>query len=327
MMGMGDSGVGAGLRATFVIVLAVFGTIATIATVAAFFGDIWWGFDLAANYRWHLMWFLLLVSILYALSARGITIIVFLGAAIVNGFLIAPLWMGNQPPATGEDGVLVIHADLGGGVADMEATLRWLFNTEGDVIFLAGITRDRALPLVADGSPYTMLAFPPSGSTGIVILGTEQWNVTTTAAEDGQIVYRVSVSSGSQVLDIVTAVGPMGTSGERAEALSARLDAIGTSIDETGNPVAVIGNIGATSWTKGLRSLMSTANLRNAAEGSGYLATSPVSDFPVIGGWLGLPIDVVLMDSTLTPLELKTGPDLGANHLPITVVIGPGFEN
>ncbi|NHZ71221.1 MAG: hypothetical protein GWP18_06225 [Proteobacteria bacterium] len=327
MMGMGDSGVGAGLRSTFVIVLAVFGTIATITTVAAFFGDIWWGFDLAANYRWHLMWFLLIVSILYALSARGITIIVFLGAALVNGFLVAPLWMGSQPPATGEDGVLAVHADLGGGVTDMEATLRWLFNTEGDVIFLAGITQERALPLVADGSPYTMLAAPPSGSTGIVILGTEQWKVATTAAGDGQTIYRVSVPSGSQVLDIVTATGDMGTSGDNADALSARLDAIGASIQETTNSVAVIGNIGATPWAKGMRTLMSTANLRNAIEGSGYLATSPVSDFPVIGGWLGLPIDVVLMDSTLTPLELKAGPDLGAKHLPITVVIGPGFEN
>ncbi|MFV2000405.1 MAG: hypothetical protein ACC654_08605, partial [Acidimicrobiia bacterium] len=104
MMGMGETGIGAGLRATFIIAVAIVGTIATLATAVAFFGDMWWGFDLAANYRWQLMWTALIASVLYAMSTRGIATIVFLGAAIVNAFLIAPLWIGSQPSATGEDG-------------------------------------------------------------------------------------------------------------------------------------------------------------------------------------------------------------------------------
>ena len=58
-------------------------------------------------------------------------------------------------------------------------------------------------------------------------------------------------------------------------------------------------------------------------EGRGYLSTWPVSDFPLIGGWIGIPVDVVLMSRELTPLSLVTGPDIGAHHLPVTTIIGP----
>jgi hypothetical protein len=32
------------------------------------------------------------------------------------------------------------------------------------------------------------------------------------------------------------------------------------------------------------------------------------------------------MTKEITPLELSTGPDIGAEHLPVTVVVGPGFQ-
>jgi hypothetical protein len=76
-----------------------------------------------------------------------------------------------------------------------------------------------------------------------------------------------------------------------------------------------------------MTTLRDASDLRDATEGSGYLSTSPVYGIPIIGGWLGLPVDVVLMTDGITPLELTTGPDIGAEHLPVTVVVGPGFED
>lgn len=328
MIGYHETGVAAGLRTALIIALLGLGGVASLATVAAFFGDLWWGFDLVANYRWHLLWITLIASILYALSAKGIATIVFLAAAALNGWLIAPLWIGNQPSATGEDGVRIVHIDLGGDVTDEEVALRWLFDSGGDLILIAGVTTDRALPLVADGSPYTMLSSPASADeTGIVILGKGAWQVATSTAQDGQPVYRVSVPSGNGLLDVVTTWGEMGTSQAAAEALKLRLTAVGDVVNAATNPVAVIGNLGATRWAKGMRTLQANNDLRDASEGFGYLATSPVSTLPIIGGWVGLPIDTVFMDPTVTPLELRTGPDLGGNHLPVTVVVGPAFES
>jgi hypothetical protein len=115
----------------------------------------------------------------------------------------------------------------------------------------------------------------------------------------------------------------MGTSSENADRLTARLDTIKTLTESATHPVVVIGNLGATIWTSGMRNLFSTSELRDAAKGFGYLSTSNASGVPIIGGWMGLPLDVVLMTPDATPIELDTGPDIGAGHLPVNVLVGP----
>lgn len=323
-----SSGITETLRFAFIIVLVAVGGLATLATVAAFFGNIWWGFELAANFRWHLMWATLIAAILFALTARGIATIVFIAASMLNAWLIAPLWMGDQPPGTGEDGVRIVQVDLSGSVEDDGVALRWLFDSKSDLIVISGITRGRAAPLVANGSPYRMLAAPLSPDrTGVVILGKDAWKVNATMTDADEPVYRVSVPSGNGRLDVVTTWGEMATSSETAAALDLRLAAIGGAIEAADNPVVIVGNIGATRWSRGMRALQSAYDLRDASEGSGYLSTWPVSDLAVIGGWAGIPIDIVFVGPTVTPLELETGPDIGAEHLPVTVVVGPSFEN
>ncbi|MFV1969942.1 MAG: hypothetical protein ACC683_02930, partial [Acidimicrobiia bacterium] len=105
----------------------------------------------------------------------------------------------------------------------------------------------------------------------------------------------------------------------------ARLEAVSAAVTSTSRPVAVIGNLGATRWTSGMTTMRDTIGVRDTTEGSGYLSTWPLSDIPLIGGWIGIPVDIVLMTDEITPLELSTGPDIGAGHLPVTVVIGPAF--
>ncbi len=308
----------------FVVALTSIGGLVLILTVAAFYGDSWWGFDLAANYRWHLMWIALIAAIAYGLTARGIATAVFLAAAVVNAWLIAPLWIGDQPAAAREDGIAVVHVDLSGDIATYEPALRWLFESRADLILIAGVTENQARPLVGNGSPYTILASPElAGSFGIVILGRDSWQVTTTMTKDRQPVYRVSVPSESGMIDVVTAWGDLPTSQEAANALTYRLETIRDAVETASNPVVVVGAIGATRWSKGVRTLRTTTDLRDASEGFGYRATSPVSGLPVIGGWIGLPIDIVLMQPTITPAQFDTGPDIGGDHLPLTVVVAP----
>ena len=49
----------------------------------------------------------------------------------------------------------------------------------------------------------------------------------------------------------------------------------------------------------------------------------PGQAIPIIGGWLGIPIDVAYMDPELTPLDVVVGPNIGAAHLPMTVDVSP----
>jgi endonuclease/exonuclease/phosphatase (EEP) superfamily protein YafD len=320
-----QTGLGSGLRTALIIITLGLGGFVSVATIASFFGGLWWVFDLAANFRWQMMWIALISAIIYALTAKGIATIVFIAAAVINAFVIAPLWIGSQPAGTGEDGVTIVQIDMFGGVQDTEHLLRWLFDSKADVIVASGVTTDRMLPLTVEGSPYRILIGPESADhSGQVILAREDLPVSTATTEGfDEPVYTVSVPSGNTTIDLITAWGRIASDSTRAMQLEARLATIEANIEQTTNSVLVVGDLGATRFTSGMRSLRSTTGIRDATEGSGYLSTWPVSDWPIIGGWIGVPIDVVLMSADITPLDLSTGPDIGVSHLPVTVTVGP----
>jgi endonuclease/exonuclease/phosphatase (EEP) superfamily protein YafD len=186
---------------------------------------------------------------------------------------------------------------------------------------MAGLTEEA-------GFPYTIIAEPRiPDDAGMVILGTEDWPVEVTLTEFyEEPVYRITVGANGQTINVVTTWGDIGSDEKKADRLAARLETISAVVASSVHPVTVMGNLGATRWTHGMEAMRETVGVRDATEGSGYLATSPVSGIPIIGGWLGIPIDVVLMTGEITPLELSTGPDIGAEHLPVTVVVGPGFR-
>ncbi|MGI9667756.1 MAG: hypothetical protein ACR2N2_11800, partial [Acidimicrobiia bacterium] len=201
---------------------------------------------------------------------------------------------------------------------------RWLFESDADLIIVSGVTASRVEPLIVEGSPYVMLVQPGTDRTGTVVVGKGEFNVTQARSEaTGQVVVAVSVPTDSSTVDVVTTWGLIGSSSERADLLEERIALLTEVTAQQSDRVAIIGNLGATRWTKAMRDLRGDLGLRDAMEGRGYLSTSPVSDFPLIGGWIGIPIDVVLMSDGVTPLSLTTGPDIGANHLPVSVIIGP----
>lgn len=327
-MSYNETGLLAGLRTALIILLVAGGSVAVLLTIGGFFGDKWWLFDYVANYRWQLFWGLLLAAIVYALIARGIAPIIFLAAALLNAWLIAPLWLGEQPAATGEDGVRIVHADLYPSVTDRDHVRRWLAATEADLILVAGTTIERMDPLTLDESAYTILASPRvAGNAGIVVLGKQEWPVEVFRTEIyAEPVYRITIGSNGQTFNVVTTWGELNSDSTKADRLEARLATVSDVVTSSPHPVALIGNLGATRWTHAMTTLRDTAGLRDATEGSGYLSTSPVYGIPIIGGWLGIPVDIVLMTEGITPLELTTGPDIGGEHLPVTVVVGPGFS-
>lgn len=329
MISYNETGFVAGMRTALIILLFFGGGVASILSVAAFFGDTWWVFDYVANYRWALMWGLIGATIIYTIVARGFATFVFLAAALLNAWLIAPLWLGSQPAATGENGVRIVHANVYPSVTDRGFVLRWFLESEADLILVAGTTSDRMDALTEEGFPYTILAEPSiPDDPGIVILGTEDWPVEVTFTDVyAEPVYRITVGANGETINVVTTWGDLASNQDKADRLEARLATVSAAVESSSHPVTVIGDLGATRWTQGMRTMRDTVGVRDATEGSGYLSTSPVSGIPLIGGWIGLPIDIVLMTDEITPLELTTGPDIGADHLPVTVVVGPGYES
>ncbi len=321
-----DTGTVAGIRLFLIVGSMILGGIAAIATVVAFFGSSWWLFDYLANFRWYLFWILVFASVVYALTARGWMLIVLIAAAAVNAALIIPMWFGSQPESTGEESLRIVQVDASGGFDDRVEAFDWFKASDADLLIILGGSTVISNDVTSDEETDWLTIFEPEidNTAGIVVLGKEQWDVAVTPTGVGNdTVVRITTGNATGSYEVITAWGPMGSSSENADRLAARLDTIQTLTESATRPVVVVGNLGATVWTSSMRELISTSELRDAAKGFGYLSTSNASGVPIIGGWMGLPLDVVLMTPDATPIELDTGPDIGAGHLPIDVLVGP----
>ena len=312
------------VKRTLATVALVIGGMATLATVAAFFAGIWWGFDLLTNYRWHMMWAALLASVIYALFGRGLLAAVFIVAMVVNLWPILPSWVGTQPAASGEDTVRVIHIDLSGTVGDDDQVIMWLVERDADLLLVAGASPSTVDAVSAAVPSYSLLTGDTSEEVAVFARGT--WSVATVFDASGGPVHRVGVPSGTGIIDVITAWGVMPTSEGTNEALMNRFDTITNTVKDSVNPVIVVGNLGATRWSVVSRSLLANSTLRDATEGAGYISTWPTSNIPIIGRWVGIPIDVAYVGPALTPLDVMVGPDIGAEHLPLTIDISPAAE-
>ena len=285
MIGWTDTGTVAGFRLFLVVASMIIGGLAAISTVLAFFGSTWWPFDYLANLRWYFLWILLFASIIYSLTAKGWLLIVFIAALAVNGSLIAPLWIDSQPEATGENSIHVVHLDATGGFDDRNAATSWLIESEADIVLIAGGTSEIINRVVTSDSGWIALVAPEIENTaGQIILAKQEWDIAVTPTGEGaDAVLRITVGDTSSAYDIITAWGPIASSAENADRLQARLDTIKAVMQTATNPVVVIGNVGATLWTHGMRDLVSTTDLRDAAKGEGYLSTSNVSGLRIVG--------------------------------------------
>lgn len=310
------------VRKLVAAVAMVAGGVATLVTVGAFFGGLWWGLDLLANYRWQAMWAVLFASVLYALSGKGLFTALFIVAAALNAWLILPAWIGSQPAASGEDTVRVTHVDLSGTLNDVDGAIAWLVETDADLRLIAGAPPD-VLDAISLADPTYRLLTGEAVGSGVAVFAKDEWTITTELDAGGNPVHRVTVPSGTGVIDVVTAWGAMATSDATADDLRNRVATITDTVNASVNPVAVVGNLGATKWSVVSKDLLANTTLRDGTAGFGYLATSPTSDVAIIGRWVGIPIDVAYLGPALTPLNVVIGPDIGAEHLPLTIDISP----
>jgi endonuclease/exonuclease/phosphatase (EEP) superfamily protein YafD len=83
-------------------------------------------------------------------------------------------------------------------------------------------------------------------------------------------------------------------------------------------PVVVMGDLGDTPWTHTFRQLAGDADLVNSLDGYGIQPSWP-AQMPF---GLNLPLDHMLHSRELTTMARATGPNLGADHLPLLVTVG-----
>lgn len=91
-----------------------------------------------------------------------------------------------------------------------------------------------------------------------------------------------------------------------------QLAAIGEYAAQVKNPLIVVGDFNTTMWSPFYKNMVKTGNLRNARSGFGILPT-----WPTFMPLAYIPIDHFLVSKEIGVLKIRTGRNVGSDHLPL----------
>jgi endonuclease/exonuclease/phosphatase (EEP) superfamily protein YafD len=314
---------GASVRTFLGLTLLTGGFLGTLATILGFFGSTSWFFDVLANFRFHLAFGLVVTGVLYFLLFGRATALVFLVMGAVNILLVAPLYLDNPAPAASPDLIRIASFNVGAGRANPEEILEWVTDSPPDLVFLLESTEEWIAAMPTSGSGYSVgNEIPDDRAYGISVLGRNAADVEQLRLGETQDpVVRVTATIGEQAV-VVYAVHPRPPdSAATAKARNSLFDELATRVADETMPVIVIGDFNATPWSSAFRKFEGDTGLVNSQRGYGLSATWPTSlPFTLV------PLDHMMHSDSLTTVTRIVGPDLGSDHMPLTVEVSLAMQ-
>ena len=98
------------------------------------------------------------------------------------------------------------------------------------------------------------------------------------------------------------------------DARTSQFESIAALIKTDELPTIVIGDLNTTIWSDSYQILLTDTGLTNASDGFGYLPTWPTNLFPMM-----IPIDHCLVSEAFRVVDIRTGVNVGSDHLPLVV--------
>jgi endonuclease/exonuclease/phosphatase (EEP) superfamily protein YafD len=127
------------------------------------------------------------------------------------------------------------------------------------------------------------------------------------------VTLRVNIGS-TQAVVVGLAVQNPGSTLE-ADLRIARFTSLNAAAVDLVEPVIVTGNLETSRWSHAFDVVADGMN--NSEDGFGYAATWPSVELPLIGNYIGIPVDHALYRGDITVPARRIGPDLGPAHRPL----------
>lgn len=278
------------------------------------FATLAWLVDLASHWQWlYLIGLLLSVLLLASSNRRQAGWLIALPLFWVNASEPAPRW--DVPPGGPVNSLSVVTANVHLENTDTTPLIRWLEQAQPDVVVLLEVSTGYASQLEKLQTYPFRHVVPRPNPFGLAVLSRFPLDHVQTRADNEGIEHIDAVIQWNGQTVKLTAWHPMPPIAEVFHAQRNRqLRALANEAQASGLPAIVAGDLNATPWSVAFNQL-NHAGLRRA---SGLAPTWPVAG----QGWLGIPIDHVLVSPHWVVLQHGRGPDLGSDHLPVWVKIG-----
>lgn len=320
-MTLRTAGMGTGRKLTSIL-LFIIGTMASLATILGFAGSMWWGWDRIADWRFPLLVVLVVTSVVYGFGFRRAASALFLLAAIVNAVLLAPLWLSTQATAASSDRIRFVSLDTSGSDGDANVIAEWIHSVEADIALLYRTNGEWADVLETAGLPYRILpATAGADALGppIVLVRGDTRATAVQPLPGSDVTLRLELGATQLTVAGLAVLNPGSTL--EADQRIARFAAVNAAATGLTDPVVVTGNFETSRWSYAFDTIAD--GLSNSEDGFGYAATWPRFDPPIVGTYVGLPLDHALYSGTITVPARRVGPDLGSAHRPLLFDVSP----
>jgi endonuclease/exonuclease/phosphatase (EEP) superfamily protein YafD len=278
-------------------------------------GALAWLIDLASHWQWLFLAGLVLFAGLASWrDRRWIVLLLALPLPWLTASAPAPAGDARAPAFTLASANVNLHSQ------DTRALAAWLAQARADVVVVLEVSPAYATGLRALSDYPFQRIVARDGPFGIALLSRHPLQQVRVVEDASGIAHiEAQLQWRGQAIEVI-ALHPMPPlSPHYHRARNATLGTLANQAAASNRPTILAGDLNATPWSSAFSGL-AQRGLRRA---SGLTATWPAA----LQGWLGIPIDHVLVSRHWAVVANEVGPPLGSDHLPVLVGLTlPGTE-
>ncbi len=286
---------------------------------ASYFGALDWRFELASHFKPQYLFVSLAFGLGFAALKQWRWLIAASLCALISGFSVVP-WHFSSSLAQAskpDHKIRLLLSNVLFSNFRHDAFIDLARTEDPDLVFVQEATPTWAKTLEKLRGQYPHgVVLAAEGSGGIAALS----RLPLLRAGDAGIgdyngpSLEIRLNVGGQLVHIFSAHTLPPTGKVNLQRRNEQLNVIAERLNDLPNPNIVIGDLNTTMWSPYYKRFVERTGLVNAREGFGVLPTWPT--------WLPMmkiPIDHCLVSRDIRVVDVRTGPHIGSDHLPLIV--------
>lgn len=305
-----------------ILLTSVFAALAV--TAASYVGEAWWVFELFTHFRLQIAAGSLLLLVWAALRRQRA--VVFALSLVALGNLVplrAYLWPAASVAMADTGQYRLLISNVSKGNVEYDRLLDLIESEQADVVGLLEVDW-RWVAAIAESGSDANYAFqvlrPEDGAYGIALysrlpMRERRTSPYTRSGIQTAIIVDLKLSGTTANFVLAHLMAPLGRPYARLR--NEQLVDIIDLLQSSSNQQSILaGDLNITPWSPYYSALETGTGMVNAARGTGYGGTWPTWFAP-----MRIPIDHYLVSEGIRVTDIRTGPDIGSDHLPLIVDI------
>ena len=294
--------------------ITIFLSIATLADFAHRY------LELFSHFRLQYLLSSLLLALIFLVLRRRTHGALMLAVTLLNAWFVAPWYLGQeQDVAAGAPRIKLLHANVLTDNESHSELLDLIASEDPDLVFVQELTPEWSQTLAALHADYPYRRTEPrDDSFGIAVYSRIRLDsvqlIRSPPLDLPTLRVHASINGTALTLISTHPIPPMGR--YLYAARNEQLVSIAETVMAGDGPTVLLGDLNISMWSHHYRQLERVTGLRNSRHGFGIHPTWPTF-LPIAL----IPIDHCLVSPGVRVLDMKTGPGIGSDHLPLIVTL------